>query len=107
VIETGPHEKEKNPVVLINPKLVEASSEEAGEEGCLSLPGFYETVKRAQKAVIQAVDLEGQEIVIEASGLLARACQHEIDHLNGILFIDHLSLVKRGLFKKEYLKENK
>jgi peptide deformylase len=107
VIETGAHEKEQKPIVLVNPKIVAVEDEDVCEEGCLSVPGFYEAVKRADKAVVEAIDLEGQEMLIEASGVLARACQHEIDHLNGILFIDHLSPVKKSLFKKDYQKENK
>ena len=107
VIETGAQEKEKKPVVLINPEIVLVGSEDIGEEGCLSVPGFYETVKRAEKAVVKALDLNGHEMRLDANGVLARACQHEIDHLNGILFIDHLSSIKKRLFKKEYLKESK
>ena len=98
-------EKETSPLVLINPEIVEAGSEETAEEGCLSLPGFYETVKRAQRVLVKATTLEGKEFSMDCAGLLARAFQHEIDHLNGILLIDHLSPVKRQLFRKEYMKE--
>ena len=103
-IEVG-LEKEALPLILINPEIVQVTSEETAEEGCLSLPGFYETVKRARQVVVKAVTLEGKEFSMECEGLLARAFQHEIDHLNGILLVDHLSPVKRQLFRKEYMKE--
>jgi peptide deformylase len=96
----------ENPqLVLINPEIVERDAEEIAEEGCLSLPGFYETFKRARQVKVRALTLEGKELMMECEGLLARACQHEIDHLNGLLLVDHLSPVKRQLFRKEYLKE--
>ena len=93
------------PLILLNPEIVEVASEEIAEEGCLSLPGFYETVKRARQVLVKAITLEGREFSLECEGLLARAFQHEIDHLNGILLVDHLSPVKRQLFRKEYMKE--
>lgn len=105
-LETG-SEKESAPVVVVNPEIVELKAEQVGEEGCLSVPGFYETIKRAQKAVVKGTSLEGKEFHIECEGLLARAFQHEIDHLNGILFIDYLSPVKKKLFRREYLKDKK
>jgi peptide deformylase len=98
-------EKESQPLVLVNPEIVQLTSEETAEEGCLSLPGFYETVKRARQVLVKAVTLEGKEFSMECEGLLARAFQHEIDHLNGILLVDHLSPVKKQLFRKEYMKE--
>ena len=105
-IEAG-SEKESEPLVLINPRIIRLEGEEVGEEGCLSIPGFYETVKRATKAVVEGRGLDDRELPIECNGLLARAVQHEVDHLNGILFIDHLSPVKKQLFKREYMKEKK
>lgn len=105
-IEAG-SEKESDPLVLINPRIIRLEGEEAGEEGCLSIPGFYETVKRAKKAVVEGRSLDDREFTIECNGILARAVQHEVDHLNGILFIDHLSPVKKQLFKREYGKEKK
>ena len=83
------------------------AANQIGEEGCLSIPGFYETVKRAKKAVVEGRNLDDTEFTIECNGILARAVQHEVDHLNGILFIDHLSPVKKQLFKREYGKEKK
>ncbi len=105
-VEAG-SEKESDPLVLINPRIIRLEGEETGEEGCLSIPGFYETVKRAKKAVVEGRGLDDRELTIECNGLLARAVQHEVDHLNGILFIDHLSPVKKQLFKREYKKEKK
>ena len=105
-IEAG-SEKESDPLVLINPRIIRVEGEEAGEEGCLSIPGFYETVKRAKKAVVEGRGLDDRECTIECNGLLARAVQHEVDHLNGILFIDYLSPIKKQLFKREYKKEKK
>jgi len=105
-IETG-SEKESVPLVILNPVIVALEGEDALEEGCLSIPGFYETVKRAKEAVVKGVTIDGKEFTVECSGLLARAIQHELDHLNGILFVDHLSPVKKQLFKREYAKEKK
>ena len=105
-VETAP-EKQSAPLVIINPEIMDLQGEETAEEGCLSLPGFYEVVKRGMKATVRGSNLEGKEVSIECEGLLARACQHELDHLNGILFIDHLSPVKKQLFKREYAKEKK
>ncbi len=101
------NKQENRNIVLINPVIVESDSEETAEEGCLSVPKFYEYVKRARKVLARGVNLEGETIEIECEGQLARAIQHEIDHLNGILFIDHLSPVKKNLFKKKYQKGNK
>jgi peptide deformylase len=101
----GGIEKESPPLVLVNPEIVECDLEETAEEGCLSLPGFYETFKRAGQVLVKAITLDGKEFSVECGGFLARAFQHEIDHLNGILLVDHLSPVKRQLFRKEYMKE--
>ena len=105
-IETG-KEKESCPLVFINPRIIRLEGEEVGEEGCLSIPEFYETVKRAKDAVVEGKGLDDKEFTFECSGMLARAVQHEVDHLDGILFIDHLSPVKKQLFKREYGKEKK
>ena len=96
--------------ILINPKLVEASEEEdASQEGCLSVPGVEAPVVRKRRARVCATDLEGKEIEVGGEGLIARALQHEIDHLDGVLFIDHLSPARRRSLLKEYsrrLEEN-
>lgn len=106
VIDVG-SEKERKPIALINPEIIKAADEEVAEEGCLSVPGFYESVKRALHVTVRGSDLDGSERTLQCSGLPARAFQHEIDHLEGVLFIDHLSPVKRQLFRKEYLKQSK
>jgi peptide deformylase len=97
----------KKPIVLINPEIIRAESEETIEEGCLSVPKFYEFVKRAKRVVIKAMDLKEKEIGLDCEGQLARALQHEIDHLNGILFIDYLSPIKREFFKKKFMRRKR
>jgi peptide deformylase len=81
--------------VFINPVITSRKGTAEGEEGCLSLPGLYAQVKRSERAVLNAYDLDGQEINLELDGLFARAAQHEIDHLDGVLFIDRLSPTAR------------
>jgi peptide deformylase len=89
--------------VMINPRLIERSAErEKGEEGCLSIPGVSAVVDRPARVVVEALDLEGRPVRIEGDGLLGRCLQHEIDHLDGILFIDHLSALKRSMLLKKY-----
>jgi peptide deformylase len=105
-VETG-NEKRTAPLAIINPEILHGEGEETAEEGCLSIPDFYEIVKRAGKVIIKGTDIQGREMTIECEGLLARACQHELDHLNGVLFIDHLSPVKKKLFKRDFAKEKK
>lgn len=97
--------KESKPIILINPIISEKDSEEISEEGCLSFPKFYEYIKRAKKVLVKAINLQGKPFEMECDGFLARAVQHELDHLNGVLLIDHLSPVKKGLFKKKYMKD--
>ena len=90
--------EEKNDLkVLINPEIVSASEElKPWEEGCLSLPGIYDKVKRPAEVVVRAQDLDGNTFEMACDGLLAVCVQHEMDHLNGIVFVDHLSLLKRS-----------
>jgi peptide deformylase len=95
---------EKKPIVLINPEIIHTESEETAEEGCLSVPRFYEFVKRPKRVIVKAVELNKGEIRFDCEGQLARALQHEIDHLNGILFIDYLSPMKREFFKKKFMR---
>ncbi len=92
---------ENREYVLINPRIVEYGGEQVGEEGCLSVPGIYEKVKRSDQVVVEALNENGEPIRLEAEGFLARAFAHEIDHLDGILFIDHLSPLKRSFVKKK------
>lgn len=89
----------KSPLVIINPVVRELSGSGKAEEGCLSFPGLYIEVERADKAVITGLDRDGKEIIVEGTGLVARVLLHELDHLNGKLFIDHLSSLQRGLLK--------
>jgi len=91
-------------LILINPRILEVSGSYVEEEGCLSLPGFSERVRRPDRCVIEAMDLDGTIRTLEGRELLARAFNHEIDHLHGQLFIEHLSVLKRRLIKKRVQK---
>lgn len=86
---------------IINPEIVSSEGERFEDEGCLSVTGAYEKVKRAEKVRMRAMDLDGKTIEIDADGLMAHCIQHEIDHLNGKLFIDHLSKLKLDRLKKK------
>ena len=97
-------EGEGNPLVFINPEIVDSSGETVFEEGCLSVPEFNAEVKRFSNITMKALNLDGEEITVEADGLLAIALQHEIDHLDGILFVDRLGMIKRDIFKRKYKK---
>jgi peptide deformylase len=94
-------------LVLINPRVIENSGSYLEDEGCLSLPGFTERVRRPDRAVIEALDATGKARTLEGSGLLARAFNHEIDHLHGRLFFEHLSALKRRMIKKKVQKRLK
>jgi peptide deformylase len=94
------NDKVKRPLVLINPEIRHSDGEVSYEEGCLSFPGIYAEVTRPRKVSLSGVDLEGRPVELEASDLLARVLLHETDHLKGVLFIDHLSIIKRQLLKK-------
>jgi peptide deformylase len=101
-------EDPKNPQVFINPEILWTSEEKAVyEEGCLSIPEYYGDVERPAQVKVKYLDLEGKPREIEANGLLATCLQHEIDHLNGILFIDHLSKLKRDRVLKRFTKAAK
>ncbi len=91
-------------LVLINPELVEVDGVQLEEEGCLSLPGFNATVVRPSKVVVKSLDRHGAEQVIEGTGLLARAFQHEMDHLDGALFVDRLRGIKRDMIVRRIKK---
>jgi len=107
VIDTSNGEDPAAKVVLINPEITKLEGTQLGEEGCLSIPGFREDVKRAMKATIRARNVKGEEFEITGEELLARAMQHEIDHLNGILFLQHLSALKRDLIRRKIRKLQK
>lgn len=104
VIDTSWREDGHPLIVLVNPEIVESDGFIDSEEGCLSVPKHLATVKRKGNILVKGIDRNMKPIEIECSGLLARVMQHEIDHLNGILFFDHLSLIKREFFKKRYIK---
>jgi peptide deformylase len=91
-------------ITLINPEIIEAEGRVVEEEGCLSLPGITENVPRAVRIVVKGHDLDEREREIEAEGLLAVVLQHEIDHLEGILFIDRISRLKRGIIQRKIRK---
>ncbi len=91
-------------VVIINPEMLTMEGSVVEEEGCLSIPEYADTVKRAAKVRVRAQDRTGKVFEIEAEGLLAKALQHEIDHLNGLLFVDRLSPLKKSIFKRRYKK---
>ncbi len=95
------------PLCLINPKIYEKEGLEESEEGCLSVPGFFENVTRAEKIRVRAVNRNGEPIDMEADGLLAVCVQHEIDHLEGKLFVDYLSTLKRQRIRKKMEKAHR
>ncbi len=105
VIVVDPHEQDVKPFGLVNPVIVESADDtERGEEGCLSIPGLKDIVERPASIVVEALDAEGKPVRIEAEGLLARVLQHEVDHLDGILFIDRVSPLKRKMLLKRWQK---
>jgi peptide deformylase len=93
--------EENSPLIVINPVLVEARGEQTSEEGCLSIPGTYADVTRQLEVLVKGINLDEKEIEIEGKGFLSRVLLHEIDHLNGLLFIDHLSSIRRRLLAKK------
>lgn len=104
VIDCAPKDKEPELLKIVNPEIVAREGDVFEEEGCLSVPGFYAKVARSARVTVRYQDLEGQTVERAAEGLLAIAFQHEIDHLDGILFIDHLSPLKKSMFRKKYKK---
>lgn len=99
------NEEQRHPLmVIINPEILSAEGAVVEDEGCLSIPDYSEKVKRAAKVRVQAQDRTGKTFEISAEGLLAKALQHEIDHLNGVLFIDRLSPLKKNIFKRRLKK---
>jgi peptide deformylase len=99
-------ETEDEKLVLINPVILEAEGRDTAEEGCLSIPKVYADVTRPEKVVLEATDREGNRYTKSLDGLAARAVQHEIDHLDGILFVDHLGLLKRKRILSKWKKEH-
>jgi peptide deformylase len=108
VIDVSREDEEKTPLVFINPEILTSSDESSVyEEGCLSIPDYYAEVERPAQVTVKYVDREGKDRTIDAEGLLATCLQHEIDHLNGILFIDHISRLKREMVIKKFTKAAK
>jgi peptide deformylase len=101
VIDVSLGEDPKSKLALVNPEIVSTEGKQVQEEGCLSLPDFRSNTGRPQRATVRAQDVQGKEFTIPGEGLLARAFCHEIDHLNGILFIQHLSMLKRDSIKRK------
>lgn len=97
--------KARKPQVVLNPCILAAEGDITHEEGCLSVPDFSAEVRRHAKVLVKGLDREGKPIEITGEGLLAVVLQHEIDHLNGILFIDHISRLKRGMFLRRLKKQ--
>jgi peptide deformylase len=100
-------ESNDSPLSLINPEILERSGEEQMDEGCLSVPGFYEPVTRAERVRVRALDRDGQPFELEADGLLAVCIQHEIDHLDGKLFVDYVSALKRQRIRRKLEKDQR
>ena len=107
-VDLAKKDEPKDPQVFLNPEVVWSSEEKAThEEGCLSIPEYYEDVERPAKVKIRYLDVDGKNHEIEADGILATCLQHEIDHTNGVLFIDHLSKLKRSMVIKRFTKAAK
>jgi peptide deformylase len=104
VIDCAPKDEAPHLLRIANPEIVAREEEVFEEEGCLSVPGYYAKVARSARVTVRHQDLDGKTVELEAEGLLAIAFQHEIDHLDGILFIDHLSPLKKSIFRKKYKK---
>ena len=107
VIDTSVGEDESKKVVIINPEVLSKEGSQTGEEGCLSIPGFREPLTRANKVTVRAQNEKGEAVELDGEELLARAFLHEIDHLNGILFISHLSALKRDIIRRKIKKLQK
>jgi len=104
VVDLSVGRKAEDLIVMVNPEFVEREGMQLEEEGCLSVPGFNATVVRPTRAILQGLDRAGERRTVEASGLLARAFQHEMDHLDGTLFVDRLRGIKRDLIVRKIRK---
>ncbi len=107
VVDCSERDQDPEPLILVNPRIVEAEGSLVFEEGCLSVPDYTCEVTRASRVVVQALDHEGRPIRVEGKGLMAVCLQHELDHLEGRLFIDRISPLKRSLYKKRRAKQLK
>ncbi|MEZ5811793.1 MAG: peptide deformylase [Rhizobiaceae bacterium] len=105
VVDTAKDDQPKNPLVFVNPEIVATGGGVSTyEEGCLSIPDYYADVERPDAVTVRSIDLDGNEQVTDADGILATVLQHEIDHLNGVLFIDHISKLKRDMVIRKFRK---
>lgn len=105
VIDISREDEDRKPVVFINPEILNVSDDvSAYEEGCLSIPDYYAEVERPAALTVGYIDRDGKKQTVEADGLLATCLQHEMDHLNGVLFIDHISRLKRDMVIKKFTK---
>ena len=108
VIDVSKDKEKKNPFFLINPEIISKSKNTSTyEEGCLSLPGYFAEIERPAECQVKYIDYFGKKKEIKATGLLSTCIQHEIDHLNGVLFIDYLSKLKRDMIVKKLIKQKK
>jgi peptide deformylase len=107
VVNIGVETDKENLVTVVNPEITAMEGSELGEEGCLSIPDVIAEVNRASQIEIKGYDLDGNEVRYEAQGYLARAFQHEMDHLNGVLFWDNLGKMKRDILKRKFKKKIK
>ena len=107
VIDVSVGEDETKKVVIINPEITLREGKQVGEEGCLSIPGFREPLTRANKVIVRAQNEKGETVELSGEELLARAFQHEIDHLKGVMFINHLSALKRDIIRRKIKKLQK
>ncbi|MBX9455431.1 MAG: peptide deformylase [Rhizobium sp.] len=108
VIDVSKEDEEKAPQVFINPEILQSSDERSVyEEGCLSIPDYYAEVERPARITVKYLGLDGKEHIDDAEGLLATCLQHEIDHLNGVLFIDYISRLKREMVIRKFTKASK
>ena len=108
VIDISRDKEKKNPFFLINPEIIYKSKNTSiHEEGCLSLPGYFAEIERPAECQVKYIDYHGEKKEIKASGLLSTCIQHEIDHLDGVLFIDYLSKLKRDMIVKKLVKQKK
>jgi peptide deformylase len=104
VTDPSSGEKRSELITLVNPEIVSVDGEQFEDEGCLSVPGFTSSVVRPKTVILKGLDLNGKEVTVEGKDLLARAFCHEMDHLNGVFFLDHLSFIKRDIIKRKIRK---
>ena len=101
VMDVPDEEGNSNPLTLVNPTIVSVEGEQVGDEGCLSFPGLYQTVKREMRVIVRAQDVKGSEIELDITDLAARCVLHETDHCDGIVFLDRMTALKRELAKRK------